>query len=175
MPVASSSGTSPSLPLITLDLGTGINADLSEGHKEILAVNNSTSHSPDPDPEPAIRRSKRNIHIPAYLENYAPTNNKPIQMSQYASLFQRPISPVNEPSSPPQSSPAAETFVPVPTKIQTAPDAFGVYRIYTEWPSYHPESNCVGVRVGDTPTFNIGSSEVETSLNGLGEENVPFK
>ncbi|KAK0437054.1 hypothetical protein EV421DRAFT_1739254 [Armillaria borealis] len=97
-------------------------------------------------------RPRCTLQIPQCLRDLVPTNADPIQMGQYSqlNLSLRPMcqrTPTPPPAVFPQS-PSPPPWQPVtPTMRITEPNVFGIYREYTEWPTYIPKST-----YSDNPT-----------------------
>ncbi len=95
-------------------------------------------------PEISGMRPRRTLRVPQRLRDLIPTDTGPIRMTQYAQLNlssrpMRPRTPTPPPVVPEHTPSPSPRQPPSPTLRVTEPDEFGIYREYTEHPTYIPK------------------------------------
>lgn len=99
-----------------------------------------TMRTPTPEFQPPPTISGRQRRFPRQYQDFLPNSTTNIPHMPPKPTIQREV-PASENNHSPSPAPAEPDLplLPLPTIIKTAPDEFGIFRIYTSYPSTNPD------------------------------------
>ncbi|KAJ3816999.1 hypothetical protein F5880DRAFT_1618699 [Lentinula raphanica] len=120
------------------------------------------------DPSTQTGRPKRQRFLPAAYRDFVPSQpNLSSTIPAYTRHGSIPPAP-NSISSVPSSRSPSPNLPPEPTTSCTEPNTFGLFREYTEFPSYEPDNLVSLDEVCDAATFNIPPTTSRDFESGFG-------